>query len=460
MIDFAAELAGRNDEKERPSEQGRGANRFTDSETNTQAETLFYSKEKKETDGGIRFGIQEDGTAIFPTARPSAKKELPAEPERGAAKKEAIEEDENRNLGNAARDYEEEENIPWIFSNKEIMEMPQKYRKLFRTEKLRAYIRKRIRGNSVNYEARCRMAGIDISASGTTVEEAKKRFLEKLHTADQGEPTTLPTKYQDFCLYYFEKFRKRRVAAETYRLDLGRSKNHIFPAIGNKALRSITPSDCQILLDSLTERGMGKTADEVFSLMNDVFKGAIAHNLIDRNPLSTVIHEQHERESGTALTYAEEAALLNCDSKYRLQFIIILYTGMRPCEYSFLQRKGNMLITRNRKRKNGKIEYKRIPISPMLAPHIGDMQEFHFAYPQTLYKNLLKIVPGHPLYDLRTTFCTRIRECGVLEAAVKEMMGHSEGKLMNAYTDLSDEFLYAEAAKISYDLPPILPPNP
>ncbi len=63
------------------------------------------------------------------------------------------------------------------------------------------------------------------------------------------------------------------------------------------------------------------------------------------------------------------------------------------------------------------------------------------------------------LYDLRTTFCTRIRECGVLEAAVNEMMGHSEGKLMNAYTDLSDEFLYAEAAKISYDLPPNLPPK-
>ena len=136
--------------------------------------------------------------------------------------------------------------------------MPQKYKKLFRTEKLRTYIRKRIRGNSVNYEARCRMDGINISASGTTVEETKKRFLEKLHAVDQGEPTTLPAKYQDFCLYYFEKFRKRRVAAETYRLDLGRSRNHIFPAIGNKALRSITPSDCQILLDSLTERGMGK----------------------------------------------------------------------------------------------------------------------------------------------------------------------------------------------------------
>ena len=33
----------------------------------------------KETDGGIRFGIQEDGTAIFPTVRSSSKKEPPAQ---------------------------------------------------------------------------------------------------------------------------------------------------------------------------------------------------------------------------------------------------------------------------------------------------------------------------------------------------------------------------------------------
>ena len=37
--------------------------------------------------------------------------------------------------------------------------------------------------------------------------------------------------------------------------------------------------------------------------------------------------------------------------------------------------------------------------------------------------------------------------------ARKLMMGHSLGKLANAYTDVSDDYLIKEAAKISYPLP-------
>ena len=411
----------------------------------------------KETDGGIRFGIQEDGIAIFPTVRSSAKKEPPAQTVREAMKKEVTE--ENKEEKSAVEDQIELENSASVFSNKEILEMPQKFRKLFRTDGIRAHIRKRTRGKSVNYEVRCRMNGFNISACGTTVEEAKKRFIEKLHAAEQGEATAIPTTYRDFCIYYFEKFRKRRVTQLTYRHDLARCENHIFPAIGNKALRKITPSDCQNLLDNLSARGMGKTADEAFCLMNAVFKGAIAHGIIVRNPLAIVFHKQHQRKHGTALTKSEEALLIATASPYRLQHIIALYTGLRPNEYSSLRREGNMLIARNSKRKGGKIEYKRIPINPMLAPHIGDMQEFRFGCLQTLYNWLRRLFPSHTLYDLRTTFYTRCRECGIADAARDEMIGHSSGVLADTYTDLSDEYLISEAQKLCYELPPVLPPN-
>ncbi len=339
------------------------------------------------------------------------------------------------------------------FTKKEISRMPQEFRKLFTINGLRAHIRKRVRGKSVNYEVRCRMHGIDVSAGGTSVEEAKDRFIEKLFAERDRKEKEKAVSYQDFCLYYFEKFRKRKVSEETYRHDLSRSRLHIFPAIGSKELRRVTPSDCQNILDSLSKRGMGKTADEVFSLMNQVFKGAIAHDLIVRNPIAIVVHTQHERENGVSLTKKEEAQLVNCASPYRLYYIIALYTGLRPCEYATLRREGDMLIAQNKKRKNGRLAYKRIPINPMLAPYIEGMKEFQFPTMQTLYKNLRKF-NGHQLYDLRTTFNTRCVESNVDDNARKLMMGHSLGVLGNTYTDVSDEYLKKEAAKLDYELPP------
>ena len=330
----------------------------------------------------------------------------------------------------------------------EIARIPQEYRKLFRGGKLRAYMRERRRGGSINYEVRCRMGGLCIYAGGTTKEEAREKFIEKLNA---GETQKKSEKYKDFCLFYFEKFRKRKVSSETYRCDLGRCERHIFPAIGDKPVGKITPTDCQNILDKLTEKGMGKTADEVFSLMNVVFKGAIAHGLIARNPLSTVVHSQHEREHGKALTKAQEAVLAASASPYRVPLLIALYTGLRPNEYATLRREDDMLIAKNSKRKGGRVEYKRIPVNPMLRAVIGDMKTFDFPMLQTLYKNLRKIL-GCSLYDLRTTFYTRCRECGVADAARDEMVGHSGGRLADAYTDLSDAFLMQEANKISYTL--------
>ena len=338
------------------------------------------------------------------------------------------------------------------FTKKEISRMPQEFRYLFSINGLRAHIRKRIRGGCVDYEARCRMKGVDVSVSSKSIEDTKNRFIQKLFDLREEQDRQKARLYEDFCLEYFEKFRKRRVTEKTYKNDLYRSNRYIFPTIGKKRLDRITPTDCQSILDSLSERGMGKSADEVYSLMNQVFKGAIAHGLIERNPLAVVVHQQHEREHGVALTKKEEAQLVSCTSPFRLYFLIALYTGLRPCEYDTVRREGDMLIAQNKKRKNGKTAYKRIPIGPMLAPHLKGLTEFSFPSEKTLFNHLHKLF-DHRLYDLRTTFNTRCVECHVDETARKLMMGHSLGALGNAYTDVSDSFLKEEISKFFYSLP-------
>ena len=342
------------------------------------------------------------------------------------------------------------------FNTKEISKMPQRYRKLFRTNGLRAHIRKRKRGNSISYEVRCRMCDINITASATTVEEAKKRFIEKL--TEPQKTKGIPTNFEKFLYYYFENFRKRKVTQETLTKDMSRVKRYLLPAFGKKELNEIYPASCQKLVDDLCAKEKFKTAVECYGLLSVIFKCAIAHNIISKSPLDIVLKPKCEHTHGTALTKQEEALLLQTAPKdIRESIAIILYTGMRPNEYETLERKGKMLIAKNSKRKNGKIEYKRIPICPMLEPYISETPTMqHYRYIERRYK---KIFPEHKLYDMRTTFYTRCKECGVEDAARNEMIGHSSGELERAYTDLSDEYLIREASKIKYDLPPILSPN-
>lgn len=237
---------------------------------------------------------------------------------------------------------------------------------------------------------------------------------------------------------------------EVENANYDRVRKHILPAFGEMRLSSITPAACQTFLDGFAERG--KTAEELFSLLSQTFKCAIAHRLIQFSPLDTVIRPTHERENGTALTTEQEQSLLaEAPQKYREAFAIAMYTGLRPNEYATLRREGDMLIARNSKRKSGKKQYKRIPICPMLRPYISEQPTM--PCPKSLWTALKKMFPSYTLYDLRTTFNTRCVECHVDDNARKLMMGHSLGKLANAYTDVSDDYLIKEAAKISYPLP-------
>lgn len=342
------------------------------------------------------------------------------------------------------------------FTDKELSKMPKFFRKQFRTNGIRAHIRLRQRGNSITYEIRCRNHGHNISAGGKTVEEAKENFIRKLSECpivnDGIAEPSVPTAFDEFAIYYFETYRARKVKLETYKKDYSRLKNHILPHFGNIPVNRVTPQQCQTLIDKLVENGNGKTAAEVFSLLNQTFDMAIRHHLIEHNPLDIVIHLKHESEHGVALTIDEERMLLDAAVEpYRTMFAIGLYTGVRTNEYATVRIVGNMVYARNSKRHSGKEEQKRIPVTPMLRPYISDDFTLPKLSPDRLRKAFNKILGDkHKLYDLRTTFYTRCKMCDIAEAAREEFMGHSSGKLGNAYTDLPNDYLIKEGEKLSY----------
>ena len=308
---------------------------------------------------------------------------------------------------------QDNEEVFWKFSAKEILSMPKTFRKEFRTEGCTAHVRKRRSGkNNWNYEIRYRRNGYNITVSSNYLDEAKRKFIEKLHYIDKHgteKENTVPSTMDAFSMYFFENFHKRKVAQSTYRIALNQYKNHVLPHFGDMPIKKITPKKCQELLDKIDASGISRTTDDIFSMLNVIFKAAVKHALIEHNPMDMVFHKKHEREHGTALTKDEERKLLDSmkGTPYELMFAVALYTGMRPNEYKTAKIEGKFIVARNSKRKGGKIEYKKIPIHPMLSPYMQGVEELKFCNEDTLRDKFRKLFPERRLYDLRTTFYTR-----------------------------------------------------
>ena len=217
-----------------------------------------------------------------------------------------------------------------MFSQKEINLMPKTFKKEFRTNGCTAHVRKRKCGkNSYTYDIRYNKNGYSICATNKNLETAKQLFIEKLKTAKPTAKQSSPLSgnLHTFTIYYFEKFRLPKVATRTYEADMHRYKKYIQPAFGDRQLQSITPEHCQNLIDTILAEGKGKTAEEIHSLLSIIFKGAIAHGLMDKNPLNLVVRMKHEGKHGTSLTKDEERLLLQAypNTKYQTIFARSLY---------------------------------------------------------------------------------------------------------------------------------------
>ena len=351
---------------------------------------------------------------------------------------------------------QDNEEVFWRFSAKELSLMPKTFRKEFRTQGCTAHVRKRRSGkNSWNYEIRYRRNGYNITASANNLDQAKHKFIEMLGSAEKcvkNKERPIPSTFDKFANYFFEKFYKRKVGQSTFRVAMSNYKNHVAPHFGDMPLKQITADKCQELLDRLIDEDKVRTEENVFTMLNMIFKAAVKHGVMAHNPIDMVFHTKHEREHGKALTKDEERKLLEqtAGTPYQLMFAIGLYTGLRPNEYKTAYIDGDFIVANNSKRKNGKVELKKIPITPMLAPYLEGVKELHFTRLEQIRHKFNGILPAHKLYDLRTTFYTRCMECGVAEVATKTFVGHALGGMADTYTDLSDEFLFTEGQKLKY----------
>ena len=143
-------------------------------------------------------------------------------------------------------------------------------------------------------------------------------------------------------------------------------------------------------IDAVMKDVKPRKYEELRTLFNGIFKYAVASGIIQHNPVALIKFKRAERQTRDALPKDEIIAFLERikQPKYdeiRQAMYLLYFFGLRPCEVdSDAHKEGSFLIARNRKRKNGKIEYKKIPIcrqareqlnldEPIVFPHRTDV---------------------------------------------------------------------------------------
>ena len=345
------------------------------------------------------------------------------------------------------------------FTQKEIQDMAKTFKKEFIANGLAAHVIKRESGrNSYCYEIRYRSNGYTITASSTDLSEAKRKFLAKTTPKEIDKYCTQKTKngIKIFETVFEEWYRFRSQTKVTKKV-LDTHKKHFYSLpvdIQKKPVVALTMEDIATCLNGLADR----MYEEYRTLFNMLLNFAIANGYITNNPLSLIPFTRAKRNHREALSEEEIADFLVKirDPKFdeiRQMAYFYYFFGLRASELDEeTRREGDFIITRNRKRKNGKIEYKKIPI-PKEAETLID-----WTYP--LHRNINPAKAGKLFHDLlgqdksaynfRHTFSTLCQQ-KVRQEIVEIWIGDSPQRLIGkVYTHFSDKFMREEMDKVIF----------
>lgn len=341
---------------------------------------------------------------------------------------------------------EKQPGIEQIFSQKEIKEMP----------KLKD-LSYRYRARDGIYEFRYRRNGINKSFCSANYKTAKQKaidFCRTLNAAESGNFLHKDVAFNEFAENFLETVKKPNMEEKSYYNERNRYNNHIAPFFKNLRVNQVKAPIIQKLLNDKIQEGRLRTAEAMYYILKGILDYAVNNEIINRNPIAAVKIPLHERENGKALMLDDENIFLEKikGTKYELNFIVLLYTGCRPCELETIAfNKKGFITFRNRKQRKNKIVFKDIPITPMLEPYMERIKAAPLPENGSLAKVFSSIMPGYKMYDLRHTFSTRCQMCGIPQAVVDVWLGHKSNNLTGqVYTHLPDQYMLELAKKVVY----------
>ena len=345
------------------------------------------------------------------------------------------------------------------FTQKEIEKMSTTFKKVFIANGLAAHVIKKQSGkNTFLYEIRYRANGYYIITSSTDLRKAKEKFLAKTTPEEiekyrvQKIKTGQDTLEEIFDEWYMVKEGTiTDKALRTYNTNF----EELPEKIRKTPIRKIRTSNLIEIMKDVKPRKY----EELRTLFNSLFKYAIGCGVISHNPVLLIPFKRAERQARDSLSNKEIASFFDRIKEPKYERIkqgayILYFFGLRPCELDEeTHREGNFLIARNRKRKNGKIEYKKIPIPKESESFIDWNKPLTFQLSDKPRERLFKeLLNGNTAYNLRHTFSSVCQQY-VRQEIVDIWIGDSPTRLIGKhYTHFSDEFMQNQMAFVKFPI--------
>jgi len=337
--------------------------------------------------------------------------------------------------------------------------MSKTFKKEFIANGLVAHVIKRESGkNSFYYEIRYRRNGYNLRAANKDLAVAKAEFIELTkHLESPAERANAGLKFDNMLNEWFHH-KKGKVATDTLSGYQSLARRFIGEEIRKKNITKIRTVDLDECLPEFEE--YPRRYEDLRTIFNGVFKYAAASGVITNNPVSLIPFRRAERIPRVALTNNQILSFLLKiqESRYdpiRQCAYALYFFGLRPCEVDQDARFENgFLIARNRKRKNGKIEYKKIPIPKQAQGLINFDKPITPLLSYDRWLDLMKeaLPNGLTPYNLRHTFATKCSEPTDIKPEIVDIwMGDSPQRLVGKhYVHYSDEFMRSKMDLVNF----------
>lgn len=359
----------------------------------------------------------------------------------------------------------------WIFTKKEIDKMPQKYKKSFIVAEQRVFYRIKVTGV---YEARYKRKaeGIKIEVSALTLEELKLKFIQALHDCITGTKTSKRKKTPEntlFMSYVYEWLEEKRRSTKegTYKEYERQIEKDILPYFKDLYTVQVDRSALQKFLNIYVDSKRMRTAQKLQLILRCACD-LIASDFNIRSPMDKVTIPFYKPKKGKAFTPTEEATLIDyCIKNQTLAttsaLLVLLLFGLRQSELITLNVIDNQWLecTTSKSRFGHDEEVRKIPFTPIAKRFVQyiDFEKAKNTNLGAIKSTMRRLFPEHHPHELRYTFITRCKECGVNPELVMLWDGHEmdddvkTSKVDRGYTDYSDEYQLQEAEKVNYKIP-------
>ncbi len=272
-----------------------------------------------------------------------------------------------------------------------------------------------------------------------SVTEPNRRNLFAYYLPITETWTTKPSTYREY--------------ERSFRVDLE-------PVFGNRLLADITRNELQNYLFGIVGENKHRKAEKLALMLNCIFDMA-AEDFSIPSPMKKVVLPGYQVRRGQALTADEEERLVKyCKTHKEVEgtdaLLVLLFFGLRKSELASIEIiDGKWLQCETSKERLGQnVALRKIPFTPQVKkvlPFI-DFERAKNTNLNTISTRMKRLLPERHPHELRHTFISRCKECGVASEVVSIWAGHSlSGTITSTvYTHYSDEFQLKEAEKVIY----------